>query len=392
MILDNLNLKDYKIPINIPNTTRHRYMEVINKDYGKYLEAIALSGGFCMYKQFGKLLNAFNYYKDLSDGTIEVYTTSILKDIEDLGFIGSDYLNRNKYIYLRHPAFALVEGDYKTSKRLVLKNELKINRFITNIIKMEYLINYNNYFSSGTLDKQLLWVTEKVLDFIKKSGNLYKYDTTTIRRIIELGNYKDIKYIIDNTRENTTKLGVVRFIWSELGREFWKLGLQGQTIEETPFYFKLNMLNDGKITLHYAPNIILFDSSRDLQYYNTQSNKYFNMFFNMKSNATQRLKSEYINKNSFGYEHFNRVGYTVKVIGSIDAKLQDKIDILNRTYYRADDTNEHSPLISPCTYVEVDIDDYFLYARNPSRNNNSFANANRRIEHLIKSEKEREGI
>ena len=160
LVIDNLNTKLYNIPINVSKATKHKYMEVINKDYSKYLEAIALSGGFCMYKQFGMLISTFNKHKDLSDGTMSVYTSSMVKNLETLGFIGTSFLNRNKYVYLKHPTFALIDGDYNTSRRLILKNELKINKFTTNIIKMEYLINYDECFPKDILDKQLLWITK----------------------------------------------------------------------------------------------------------------------------------------------------------------------------------------------------------------------------------------
>lgn len=390
LIIKDLNNKKYNIPKNVPKSTKFKYIHIIQRDYSKYLEAISISGGMCMFMQFRKLVNAFYGNNSLADGTIRVYASSIINELEDLGFIGTEYLNKNKYIYLKHTAYALVEGDYKTNKRLRLKTELKIDRFTINITKMEYLIKYRESLSSAIIEEQLTLITKNILDLIIKSGNQYGFDINTIKEIIEMGTYCKVKKILDDSIEANIKLGVIRFLWSELAKELWKLSLQGQTIEATPFHLKLNLLKDGRITIHYAPTIIIFDTSKDLQFYANQSNNYFNIFYRMPGNATQVLKSEYIKNKDFGYPHFNRIGYTIKIIGSFEGKLQSKVDVLNIPYYREDDTNEHTPLVYPCTFRQVEVANYFKEGRSPIKESESFKYANDRIFEFIDKEKDKE--
>ncbi|MCQ4924826.1 hypothetical protein NE686_17120 [Tissierella carlieri] len=379
MIIEYLSKKEYSIPKNIPITTKSKYAEVIEKRYAKYLDVIAMCGAFCMIDQFSRLIEAFNKDKEYTRNSVNRYSTVITKRLEELGFIGSGYLSKYKYIYLRQPAFALYEGDYLNHRRLNIKNDLKTDKFLNSIIKVEYLIDYDDYFHYKTLNKQLLDITSEVLKLITSSGNNYRFDTTTIKRIIELGEYDKIKKIINNTRENNTRLGIVRFIWGELGREYKKLGMQGQTISNEPFYLKLNLLEDGSITLHYVPIIIIFDTARDLEYYSSQSNKFFHSMFNLKGNTTHTIKETFINTKELGYSHFNRVGYTVRVIGSDKEFLEKKIGILNKPYHG---NNEYSPLVDPCSYIPVDVNKYLKYSSKNYNKDDIFRSINGRIQEL----------
>lgn len=379
LITRELNEKKYSIPKNVPPTTASKYFEVITRGYAKYLDAIAMCGNFCMVDQFRKLFEVLNKEKEYKDSSIRKYTTTIIRRLEELDFIGTDYLSKYKYIYLRQPAFAFHEGDYINSRRLNMKNEMKTDKFLTSLIKIEFLIDSGTSYSHENLNKQLLDITKMVLDIILESGNKYKFDTTTIRRIIEVGEYDKIKNIIINTRENNTRLGILRFIWGEIGREYKKLGMQGQTISNTPYHLKLNLLDDGSITLHYAPIIIIFDTSRDLEYYSLQSNKYFHTMFNLKGNTTHKIRDNFKNSRTFEYPHFNRVGYTVKVIGFDNALLEKKINILNLPYYS---NNEYSPLIAPCESVFVDINNYLKYSSNNYSKDDYFVDINKTIDDM----------
>lgn len=395
MIIDYLNNKEYKIPKGLSETIKLKHNVVIKKGYAKYLEAIALSGGFCMFKQFGKLIDSFNNTKELTEGTIEVYTTLIIKELEELNFVKSEYLNKMKYIHLRHSAFVLVTGDLQTGRRINKRNAFKLNRFTINIMKMEFLIKYKNYYSLDFLEDQLIMITRKILELIESNGNLYKYDVITIKKIIELQYYKDIKKLVEATRESKNMLGVVRFVWGELAKEFWQLKLQGQAIDKEPFYLKLNILDNGRVTLHYAPTIILYDTAKDIRYYKTQTNRFFNMFFKLENNFTQNLQQDYLLNKTFGYDHFNRIGYTIKLVGSIENNAEDKINILNKAYFEkneTDETNIYSPLVYPCSLIEVDISEYFLYARDSSKANSMFMKASNNLNNLLELEKEREGL
>jgi len=382
-IFYSLKDKSYNIPVNAPLSSEHRYLDVINKGYSKYLDSIYQCGNLCMLSQFVDIVKNFEADRGFSENYYYKFSINIIKDLEKLGFISTHYLNRHKYIYLKQPTFALISGNYKVSRRANKRNDLKTEKFFSTIIRMEYLLKYGETFSHEYLDSQLLQITKAALNLIIDSGNTYKHDITTIKRIIELGTYKRIGTIVNNTRENNTRLGIIRFIWKELGKEFWKIGLQGQFISKKPYHFKLNLLPDGRITLHYAPMIMIIDSFYDTDFYKGQSNKFFHMFFNMNGNVTQSIKQEYLLNKDFSYPHFNRVGYTIKVIGSNERQLKEKINILNMPF---DGDNQHSPLIAPCDYVCIDIEDYFKYSSNVSSDNKDFETANDNIDKLIKKQ------
>ena len=95
-MLEHLNTKNYIIPYNSPDTLKFKYMKIIEKDYAKYLEAINKGGNFCTYGQFGELIRIFNQHNNWSDKTVQNYVTVIIDELEKLGFIRSQFLNKNK--------------------------------------------------------------------------------------------------------------------------------------------------------------------------------------------------------------------------------------------------------------------------------------------------------
>lgn len=385
VVINTLCKKEYKMPINIPLNSKHRYVEALIKGYPKYIEAIGLCGNFCMFSQFEQLFKLFNLSNNYTESTINKYTPLLINDLERLGLIGTEYLNKYKYIYLRQPSFALITGDYKNNKRINKSAEMKTGKFLTSLFKIEYLINYDDVFLYKAFNDHLISISKHILELIIKTGNKYKFDTTTIRRIIEVGTYEGVKDIIFNTREKNTRLGIFRFIWGDIGKMFFKFGMQGHNIDNKPLHFKANIQDDGNFTIHYAPTIIIFDKLSGLDYYKTQSNKFFHDFFELQSNKTHKISEVYRNTGTFGYEHFNRIGYTIKIIGSNEDNLQSNINVLNIPYY---ENNEYTPLVAPCSSIVVDTDKYFKYANKEFLDKNSgFSDVSTNIDNIINIKK-----
>lgn len=205
----------------------------------------------------------------------------------------------------------------------------------------------------------MLGITIKALNIIKINKNSYNYDLETIEKIVELKSYEKITLYLNNKPEYKHKLGILRTIWTEVGKEFWKLSRQGYSISDTPVYLNLFISDNGEITLHYVPEIIIFDTSRDLEYYRNLSNNLFHLFVNIDKNSTLNLQKSYIETEELGYNHFNRIGYSCLVIGTNEEQLKAKIEILNNQY---DGNNEYHPLVKPCSYIKLDTNNYFKQA------------------------------
>lgn len=381
MIIERLKQKEYKIPKNASKRAEYRHLEVIHMGYAKYLEAISLSGNFCMVGQFQELINSFNKEAEYSKTTLSVYASKIIKRLKKLGFIDTDYLNKYKYLYLKRQSFALVEGDTNTTRRLDKKNELKTDRFLNSLIKLQYLIDYNDSFNYSNMNNQLLHITKEMYKMIMESGNKYGYDLNMIKRIIELQTYEKIAPIISKTIEAKTRLGIIRTLWLELGKEYWKLGRQSQTIAEKPLYLKYFLQEDGSIVIHYIPQIVIFDTFKDLNYYRSQSNKFFYMFFDLSDNDTQNMQELLKKSSDKPYDHINKLGYSILLLGTSELQLNQKAELLNEHYYN---NNKYSPLAFPCKTKLVDIDKYFTYSSSNKSINEEFVTVQNNIDYLLK--------
>lgn len=379
MIIDTLSNKEYKMPSNVSIRNEYKYLKAITEGYAKYLEAISLCGGVCMLEQFAELINAFNKDADYSKKTLSIYASRIARDLEELGFVGLDFLNRYKYIYLRNPAFAIIEGDVENSKRFDKRRELRTNRFISSLMKLQYLIEFDDYFYYENMNSQLVEITKKAYKLILDNGNTYGYDVDTIEHIIELSSYEKVMPVLNGTIEPRTKLGVVRMLWGELGKEYWKLGRQSQTISRSPLYMELFLQDDGSVTIHYVPRIVVFDTYQGTRYYQAQSNKFFYMFFDLSQNNTQDMKKSYLESGTLLFNHFNRIGYSVILVGSDEVQLRNKSMIMNEHYYK---DNDRSPLVMPCEYIVLDVNKYFKYPNIGT--NHEFSKAEKSVEEILK--------
>lgn len=379
-MIEEINDKKYKVPDNITERTRCKYVEVIDKGWARYLDVLVQCGQFCMQQQFTKLLEILNTDRNIKDTTLNSYSSRIIKRLEELKFIGSDYINNYKFIYLRQPSFSLVEGDYINNYRINFKKDFKSDKFLNSILRVEYFLEYKNFTPYSNMHEQLYEITKDVYDLIVETGNGYEYDLKAIEKILDLKKYSDITKYLNTTNEYKNKLGIIRPLWNHLGKEYWKMGRHRQTISSKPFYLKYHVLNTGEITIHYIPKIIIIDSNRELDYFKDKSNSFFYMFFDMPNNNTLNMQRNFIEKGILGSEHDNILGYTVEIIGSDEKNLRKKIEVLNEQFGE----NEYSPMVTKSSFVSLNIDKYINKSRKGEVK--MFNKYEKKIEEYIKKE------
>lgn len=377
-IIDELNNKQYKLPCNIPQKTLYKYMEVIENDWVRYLDLISRCGPFCMQQQFVKLIEILNPNKNYTKRTSKEYGRRIIKRLEELKFIKSDRLNNNKFIYLLFPSYVVIDGNYNNKHRVNFKKDFNNVTFMNSILKVEYFIEHGDILQYSNMHNQLYYITKKIYELIIKTDNLYGYDIDLIENILTLNKFSDIYEVINSTVEHNNKLGILRYLWTYLGKEYWKFGRHYYTIKENPFYLQFNVLDDGSITLHYVPELIILDINRGMDYYYKVNNKLFYIFFNIPSNSTKNMIDNYENKKILGNAHDNIFGYVVTIVGNNNSILKKKVDLINRAYKN----DKYSPMVRKANYISVDLDKYLIKARNKSVP--MFDDYNKVIEEMIK--------
>lgn len=360
-IIEDLNEKKYDTPKGITSEySLKKYRSVIESDWAKYLDVLFRCGPFAMNQQFIELMKLFNPKKNNSENHWAVETTSIIKELEELKFVSTGYLNNYKYIYLKHPSYSLIIGNTKHKYRPNEKKDFNNETFIDSILRVEYFLKYKTALSYSNMHEQLYKITEMIYDLIIKKNNLYNYDIATIENILLIGKnkntnlYQNIINYINNTAETQSRLGIIRILWEHLGREYWKVGRLRNTISEKPYYLQLNHLENGEITLHYIPEIIIFDTNKSYDYYQNRNNIFFHMFFKIPGNNTRDIAENYNRKKVLGNKHENILGYKIKIIGFDEKILKKKADIINESYGK----KEYSPMLEKCDYVFLNIDKY----------------------------------
>lgn len=357
MKLDSIRNKVYEIPVNIPPTTSHKYMEVIEKGYAKYLETIDLCGKFIMYKQFYKLVGLFE--PNLStDESRERTGRFIIRKLEALGFIASSNINKNKFLYLKKPGFSFAAGDYKNHSRINLSSDLKNDRFQISIMKVEYLLEHGEVIHSSTMFSQLMNITNHIYNTIVKTGNNYGYSAEGIERILELEDYQEIIDFIEESSEYECRLGIVRSLWKDLGALYRKLLLQRQTVTHKPEYYKLFVKKDGEVILHYIPNILIFDVAHDKRYYKDKAAKLFHAFYGIERNNLRDVQKVYMADENMGYIGEHHIGYKLILIGADEEVLSQKKSVIDEDI----NVSSTSPLMGYTSIVPLLIGNYMLHA------------------------------
>lgn len=377
--------REYKMPLNIPEKHKYNYIEILDKGYGKYLDIISSCGNVIMLNQFVEIVSRYHPVKYSNYRSYSRVSEPIVIRLMELGFIDVGIMGKFKYIYLKQPSLALVYGDYKTHYRAGVKNTINANNLMYSINKVQALLDYNVLYDYYIMHNQLMEITIEIYDLIVKSGNKYGYDTDKIKHIIELGTYERIKDYLNDDSVYDTKIGVIKTLWEDLAKGYCALGRKRQTINSIPFYKKVHIQDDGLVTLHYVPEVIIYDVMKNQQYYEVQSNLLFKIFFKLRYNATDELKNEYLLNNSLGATHLNRIGYVVKIIGNNEDNLKNAINIMDAPYY--DDKYTHTPIVKNSTPLLVNTIDYFMYSNTSNVNNEVFHNTDNYIDKLIDEQK-----
>jgi hypothetical protein len=365
-----LNIKDfinkeYTLPKNIPASTTHKYVEIIEKGYAKLLESIDRCGKFIMYKQFYNLIKIMDK-SDITEDTIQKKARLIIKRLTELGFIETSKINKNKFLYLKKSSFAFAEGDYINNSRVNPASDMKNDRFQIAILKVEYMLKHGEIIHSSTMLNQLKYITNHIYQTIMKTGNQYLYDVDVIEQILELDDFGKIKELIEEKSEYNNKIGIIRGLWLNLGTFYKRLLLQKQTVTEKPTFFKLYLKKNGEIIVHYIPNIVIFDVSRDKKFYTEKSAKLFHAFYGIEGNDLNEIQKNYMeDRSSMGFQGKSHIGYKLTLIGSDKEILEEKKAVLDENI----NSSINSPLMDKAYVVDLSIGKYLYHA---SRKGNEY--------------------
>ncbi len=372
--------KEYQIPKNAPETTRHKYRKVIDSGYAPYLDVVYHCDGFAMYKQIYKLVKKNDGVKR-SDNACYKRAIRMIKNLEQLGFVGTGHINQNKFMYLKKPAFALVAGDYMHSGRVNLAKDFKNDKFRIAILKMEYFIERDELLHNKSMFYHLTRITKQLRMKIYETDNKYGYSLEAIDEILKLNDYHEIKKYLEAHPEYRYKLDVVRVLWNELGTLYAKMVFQRETVLLKPVYLKLFVGTDGQVILHYIPNIIIFDVSRDKKYFLDKSEKLFNAFYKIEGNALRGIRNAYLKsgRKNMGYEGEHHIGYVLTIVGEDLGVLKQKSGAINETI----GSSVNTPVMDEVKVVALDTGQYLYHV---SRKGNEYSRAHdERIESLIAS-------
>lgn len=335
------------IPLNIPTTQKRNYEYVIDKGLDKYLKIIFSLGSYITFQQFYELFRQHN--TELSESYCKLKANSTIKELENLRFISVETIGKHKYFYLKAPSLAICVGDYSKIPKTNHKNvSIKNNKFLTCLMKVEYYLENGEVISSEWLFKHLKAITRNVITLTKEYG--LEYNISFLKAIYGSNDYSKI-------RDTASKLpddDLIHIIWVDLYNLYYKLLCQGQTLSPSPLYFKLNVIG-RKLKLHYIPEIIIFDHHKS-NYYETKMDRLLSDLINIKSNTIDGLRRNYKPNDVIGDPRLNIIGYGLKLIGSDELLLKEKVKIISN--YGKDNIN--SPFVSVKTSY-INLSNYFSY-------------------------------
>lgn len=335
------------IPLNIPVTQRRKYEYVVEKGFDKYLKVIFNLGSYITFQQFYKLFEIFN--TDLSNSYCKLKANSTIKELEELKFISVDTIGKHKYFYLKAPSLAICVGDYSKIPKTNHKNvNLKNNKFLTCLMKVEYYLQYQDIITSDTLYKHLKALTKNILDLTIKYN--LDYNTSFLNAIYSSSDYKKIK----DTASQLPEDDLIHIIWVDLYNLYYKLLCQGQTLSLRPIYFKLNILGK-KLKLHYIPEIIIFDLHKT-NYYELKMDRLLSDLINIKSNTINDLRKNFKPNQEIGDPRVNIIGYGLNIIGTDEVLLNQKSKVISD--YGKNNTNSPFVCVKTCY---INLSNYFSY-------------------------------
>lgn len=357
----------FKFPLNLPVSKEEYYVRTINNKYDKLLSLLYNLGGLCTYDQVKRIY--MKYHNSLAESYAQKKVQMIIKDLEKMKLIGTDNINTYKIIYLKKFAYAIVTGDYNTNVKLNLRKQLKDSNLKVNLLIVEYFITHNEIITLAAAEQQLLKITNDIFNAKKKDFNL-PYDLKLLTQILK---DKDAKNCLDKIKD-LPEDNLIRILWIDIYTIFNNLRLQRQPIAITPFYIKLYK-KDNSLTLHYVPQIIIFDV-HNKEYYSEKINNLFYKFYNITSNHTRDMQSNFKEKGSLGWEGYNHIAYVLKIIGYNEKELLQKQKFIN-SYIK---DNPNGILLTNCEIEYIDISKYFTHS---SRKHDNFINIDSEFDKLI---------
>lgn len=336
-------------PYNLPKSKEHIYVKAINCNYIKVLHLINDLGGVLTLDQFIRLYKMYN--PNMTDSSVKRKVQILTKDLESMNIISSDKINTYKYYYLKRLGLSFVSGDYNKYPKLNMSQLLKNNRFITQLLKVEYFIENKKFLSTKTIELQLVAITNDIFKAKLKKPTL-PYEISILKQIIADKGIKNCKEIIYKLPQNN----LLRIIWVDIYNIFYTLKLQGQTIDYNPLYYKLYLHNNA-LYLHYIPKIIIFDV-HNKKYYVKKIQDLFNKFLLISDNTTLQMQKYFREEHTLGFEGQNHIAYVLKLIGTNKYELIEKKKYLDA--FLKD--NPNAILVSNCSINYIDVSKYFKHS------------------------------
>jgi len=363
--------KEYKLPVNLPSSLKHKYVEIIEKEYAKYIDIIYNCGGYIMLDQMTKLIRKYegNHRKEESNRKAAY---KVLKKLKDLSFVKDGYINRNKYIYLRKAGLALATGDYNTSERLVSIKSISNIKFKISVIKAEYFINKNEIIVNDTLLEEIKKVCFSVIENNSRINLKNKYPGIYSDSLInDIAKSKNISEMLDKLKRYSNqkeKLWCLHQILEGLCKIFNTFSSQKIGLLKENEFFSIGFSVTSKSYLtQYIPNIVLFDVERSYQYLNKKINMLNYDFYKIDKNSSHNLRKKYENNNSLNDEDkkklpndlfcdFNRCGYRLNIITNNKKTTLEKVEKFKY------EESKNTVRVGKINIIEVDTDKYFLHA------------------------------
>jgi hypothetical protein len=363
MYKQDLVQKKYKLPMNLPSSVKHKYVEVIEKEYAKYVDIIYHFGGYVMLEQMIKIVTIYEG-SNKKESTNRKRTYKILKKLKELDFVKDEYIN----IYLRKAGLALATGDYKTSKRISAVKNIKNEKFKIAITKAEYFLEHEEIITNQTFFHALLKITHLVKMQIKKNEDTDIYSIALINKILLSKSFKDVFKILEDDKDSKNKLGHIYYLWTGIGKNF------------------INFINQNI-------GMLMKTEHFNIRYSKYLKNKIYNISFNYEcpgSGATCNLRSTYNESKKYNRELFVdskkpfakddvwcRYGLVINIISNNKKLTEEKKEKYNEK------NSSSNVRVGEIDIIEINTDKYFLHA---SRGNKIKSNKDKKLHSTIYKE------
>lgn len=357
-------LHKYKVPNDVPLKAQHKYLEVIEKGYAKYIAFIYESGGYVMLDQMTKYVSSLEG-KNRKKESNRKETYKMIKRLKELKFVKDDYINKNKYLYLRKPGLALMTGFYNTNKRSKSISDITNEKFRTSIANAEYFLETKVFINNNTMLNHLkeisLDVRYKFITNDREDINLELVD-----KLINVGSIKEgIKFIKKNSSRKE-ELGCLYSLWNCVGRGFETLRRSNIAVLKEKLHYKI-LYNEirKKYFIHFFPYILMYDTSKTRQHIRKKLLKCSYCFRHEYGNFNYDITKTYYlgSDGEFNYDdpYLNRFGVALKVLGSDKVATEKKIE--NRKPQNINRSNR----VGKIEILEYNTDKYFEQGKKTNR-------------------------